>query len=206
MSGELTEVALEAYHMWASGITDVKSIAFELDRSEQWVRENLKKQGVSFAIGRKGVFEEFSEADKNDIAERYDRGEQISSISALYHISTGTLYNLLRKMGIPPRQKARDNLEGRRIQDEIAVRMYKEGWVIWHICDETGLHPPDVLKVAREAQCPPRGRGHKGRVPMKDDDGNLVLEKDGKVVEATSGSRDKQPKMFDEMRDDKESE
>lgn len=206
MNGELTEVALEAYRMWASGITDVKSIAFELDRSEQWVRENLKKQGVSFAIGRKGVFEEFSEADKNDIAERYDRGEQISEISALYHISTGTLYNLLRKMGIPPRQKARDNLEGRRIQDEIAVRMYKEGWVIWHICDETGLHPPDVLKVAREARCPPRGRGHKGRVPMKDNDGNLVFEKDGTVVEATSGSPDKQPKMFDEMRDKKDGE
>jgi len=204
MSGDITEVALEAYNMWASGITDVKSIAFELDRSEQWVRENLKKQGVEFAIGRKGVFEEFSEADKNDIAERYNRGEQVSSISALYHISTGTLYNLLRKMGIAPRQRAKDNLEGRKIQNDLALAMYKEGWVIWHICDETGLHPPDVLKVAREANCPPRGRGHKGRVPLKDEDGNLVLEESGETVEATSGSRNRQPKMFDEMRDEKE--
>lgn len=200
MSGEITELALEAYNMWANGITDVKSIAFELERSEQWVRENLKKQGVTFEIGRKGVFDEFAEADKNDIVARYTRGEPVTDICVLYHVSAGTLYNLLKKMGIPPRQKARDHLEGRMIQNEIALRMYKEGWVIWHICDETGLHPPDVLKVAREAGCPPRGRGHKGRTPMKDDDGNLVLNETGEKVEQTE--KPKKPRMFDDIEED----
>jgi len=174
---EVTELGLEAYQMWLAGITDVNTIAAELDRSAQWVRENLKTQGIEFDKGRTGLFEDLSEADKNDIAERYTkRGETMTSICALYHFSPGGFYGLLRKMGIPPRSRAKDNLEGRRIQNELAVDMYKEGWVIWYICEETGLHPPDVLKLAREHNLEMRGRGFKGRAPQKDEDGNLILE------------------------------
>lgn len=191
-----TELALEAYNMWVSGITDVKSIAFELDRSEQWVRENLKQQGIELEKGRRGLFEELGDADKEDIVERYNRGEPVNAICHLYHMSSGGFYGLLRKMGISPRRVARDSIEGRKIQEELALRMYIEGWVVWYITDETGLYPPDILKLARRAGVPMRGRGHRGKVPMKDPEGNIVFESD-----ATTPKEGPAPKMFDDKKD-----
>lgn len=172
--GAKTELALEAYVMYTAGVKDLDTIAGELGRSVQWVRQVLKEQGIVFDKGRVGLYEAFSEADKTDIVERYERGEAVYKICELYHMSSGGFYNLLRKMGIAPRGKAADALEGRKIQNDLAVEMYKEGWVIWYICEETGLHPPDVLKAAREANLPRRGRGHKGRIPAKDADGNYI--------------------------------
>ena len=173
---EITEAALEAYNMYVNGITDVKSIAFEMDRSEQWVRENLKRQGITFDQGRTGLFEILSDADKADIALRYNRGEAMTAICHVYHISTGGFYSLLRKMGIPTRSMAKDQLEGRLIQNELALKMYQEGWVIWHITDETGLHPSDILRLVRESGSEMRGQGQRGRAPQKDEDGNIIFQ------------------------------
>jgi len=168
--------AWEALKMWEAGITNIPAIAGEIGRSEEWTRRSLQQQGVKIERAR-GVIDNLSDVELADIKNRYAKGERVNEICKTYHIAQSTLYRLFDQLGIPPRTRSREAIRGKVIQEEVAVKMYEEGWVLWYISEESGLPVPSIMKAVRKAGLKLRGRGARGKYPAVDPEtGDYVLE------------------------------
>lgn len=111
------------------------AIAEEFSLSTTAIRRVLEKYGMS----TKKVH---ATKDEDEIIELYLEGGPIPEILTEHTITYGKLYSILARHGVPTRKVL--NKEGRQLALDRAVEMYEEGYKIWKITDETGVHQPTL--------------------------------------------------------------
>lgn len=111
------------------------AIAEELGLSTTAIRSVLQKYGIS-------TRKIFATKDEDEIIEEYLAEGPIPEILRKHTITYGKLYSILARHGIPTRKVL--NKEGRKLALNRAVEMYEEGYPIWKITEETGVHQPTL--------------------------------------------------------------
>jgi hypothetical protein len=104
------------------------------------------------------------------------RGLPIHEITLEHEISVETLYELLAARGIPLRRTTRSESVARMMQYDRAIEMYKEGWAYAFIQEEVGISQPSLNKELRKRNVPLRGRGHRGKHPLRKPDGSIYVD------------------------------
>jgi len=158
-----------------------RDISAETGLSEQTVRSILRQAGFDPSrVGSRKMIDQMSEPELNQMVEEYQAGEAVSTLCTRYHMSTGTLYNILAELGITPRDKTSIALKSRQMQFDEAVKMYQDGWVLWFIKEETGIAPPRLMELLHKRGIPKRGRGTSGKTPLLDPvTGRYVMKLEG---------------------------
>ena len=193
----ITEDEKEAMvHAYTFMNESVENIAKTMQLSKSTVYGALREAGVTFGSpGRPSLLDTMSDEDLEKVVEMYNSGLRIKDVCVEFDISTNTLYQLLDKLGIPPRTQTKDALLASERRDEEAVRMYKDGWALWFIEEATSVNQMRIYKSLHRRGVQTRGQGTKGLFPMRDpqtglaevdDEGNYVpdLRGGGVMVKA----------------------
>lgn len=158
--------AFYVHTMYDRGNRNLTTLAALVERTEEWVRNELEFVGIKPREKRDSIFTRLSDEEKDDIVTRYTNEEAVSSICADYGFKHASLYGILESMGVPVRKRDPATRIVREGMKQLAIEMYEEGWVLWHIEEETGLLAPNILAFARRAGCKMRGKGNRGIVPQ----------------------------------------
>jgi hypothetical protein len=155
--------------MWNGGVQSVPDIAAELNLSEPIVRKILREHGIRVGkVGSRRRIDQMTQEELDEFVKDYNENMPVKDICVKYHMVPGTLYMIIRELGIVPRSRAVEAIEARNLQMDTAVEMYQEGWVLWYITSETGIDPPRLMAELGKRGMQKRGRGSKGRVPEVD--------------------------------------
>lgn len=114
------------------------AISQEMGISAQTVRNLQKTSPVAQAAKARTT----SLINEIAIGEDYEAGEKIPDIMEKHSITRSKLYQILSKFSIPTRQTIQKDTR-KRAMDE-AISMYKQGFVIRKIKEDTGVHQPTL--------------------------------------------------------------
>lgn len=123
----------EAKAMEEAGISR-PAIAHELGVSTQTIRNWFRSQGHDKPSA--------TTPEEIQIVEAYEAGELTAKILAMFDIDRGRLYYLLSKHSVETRKVQRE--EGRKRALDEACSLYKQGYVIRQIVEDTGIHQPTL--------------------------------------------------------------
>jgi len=180
---------------------NIQSISDELGHSPVTIRRILKDRGiiVSGTPGRPSLVDQIEDAELEALVNAVQAGkEPLATIAVRHHMSVGTLYKVLRNLGVTPRTQSEEHLRAEGMRKDVAVQMYKEGWAQWFIYQQTGLSSAALNKELHIRGVQLRGRGGHGKVPLKDAEGKLVVGEGGKYV-AVSAAAPRDPERVREL-------
>jgi transposase-like protein len=126
----------EAMEMAKAGMS-VPVIAHEMDVSPQTIRNWLKAQGQEQPTATKDVL-----AKEAEVIEAYEAGVAVATILKQFDIERAKLYYLLSKYSVTTRQTTLKDSRKRALDE--ACQMYKDGFVIRQITEDTGVHQPTL--------------------------------------------------------------
>jgi transposase len=151
---------LEIVQMYESGVS-VVDIEVEMDVSRTVIYRILKSEEVPLRalrnIGRPSHLDNMSEADIEAFALDYAGGMKIWELMDKWKIrSSKSLYELIHLLQIPLRLTSKSNLEAKELRIKKAMQMYKDGFYLWEIENETGLFQPEIHKHLHRRDIPLR--------------------------------------------------
>ena len=153
------------YDMYVDEKKTIAEIALELDRSTSFVRKCLLDQGVVLGHSRIDTYSRFTEEQRQEIVKQYNEGVYVSDIRRAFGLSKGGFYALLEKMDVELRTGNIYDKEQAKVR-ALALKMYREDWVLWFISQETGLSVASICQLARkDPDTQMRGYGSRGRRP-----------------------------------------
>jgi AraC-like DNA-binding protein len=142
----------------------VGKIAEELEISESTVRRVMKKQNLS--TRRDHTLLDLVDTDA--LLEQYLRWDPIAKILSTHEITRPQLYYILRQTGTVARTKDVNWTEAQANRLAHAIQLYKDGWRISDITQETGIHQPQLHEELARLQIPLR-RPHPRRMPSDEE-------------------------------------
>jgi transposase-like protein len=117
-------------------------IAAECDVAIETVYKVLRQEGVD--LGDR-FLRKWSPEQLDEIVTQYNSGMAITEVCRTYDISGyQQLYEILRRLGIPPRTHSKAAITAKNEQLDRAIQMYLEGEPIWFIIEETGISQPKL--------------------------------------------------------------
>lgn len=94
--------------------------------------------------------------DTDAIVTEYREGERVLDICIKHEINSQKFYKILALIGEPLRTKDPTYQEARARAMEEAVQMYKDGWYIYDITEETGIGQVSLHKEVKKRDIPLR--------------------------------------------------
>lgn len=176
----------EIHRLYVEQEASVQDIAEHFDWSVSTIYAALRQTGVTFGTpGKKSVMDRMDADDIERLIDDYQTGVKLRILTERFNISVPAVYSLLRQLGIPPRTESKEYLEGQVAQYDEAVEMYKQGWALWFISEQTSVAQAVLYRELRIRGVPLRGSGVRGlqpvydpktREPMIGEDGQYVAE------------------------------
>lgn len=157
MGKRLTDAEkLEVVNLSRDGIT-APDIAEHMGVSDNTVYGILRRHKMS--PRRASTFMDVVDVEK--IVADYLDFYPLTLVASRNEISVSQVYYVLRQEKIPARSKGVDVVTQRGEMLDTAVRMYQDGFYLYEIKEETGVHQPTLHQALHERKIPlrrPRGR------------------------------------------------
>lgn len=136
--------------LYDQGGVDIKGIADEYGVSVSSIYGVLRKKGIDIGGRRRKMLDDWDDAKIEEFRNDYYVTQmRIHDILMKYGFSNvSQVYITLREFGWKPRSITNEALQGRKEAMDHAVRLYNDTDApIWQICEETGIHQPDLHKA-----------------------------------------------------------
>ena len=161
---------LEIVQMYEAGVS-ILDIEVEMDVSRNTIYRILKGEEIPLRslrnVGRPSILDSMSEADIEAFALDYNSDLKVHEIMDKWKIrSTKSFYDLLHLLQIPMRTTSKQHLEAKEKRILLAMDMYRKGYYIWEIEQETGIRQPEIHKELHRRDVPlrrPRERAKLGK-------------------------------------------
>ena len=129
------EKVQEVIKMHEGGLS-IEAIATEMGLGNQTVRRILKDHGQD--TSRRVTSDKT--IDEDGVAQAYADGRPIPEIIAKFHINHQKLYQILKTHDVEVRKVSEAEIT--EVRMDRAIDMYKAGWPLWGIKNETGISQP----------------------------------------------------------------
>lgn len=134
----------------------VADIAEHMGVSTNTVYGILRRNKVS---PRRATFIDTVDTDK--VIQDYNDFYPLALVASRSNISVSQVYYILRNQNVPSRSKGEAVVKQREEMMDVAIRMYEDGFYIYEITGETGIHQPTLHEELHKRKIPlrrPRGR------------------------------------------------